>query len=124
RSPNGAGALAVWAPGGGPIDLPPNVGAPLAAGTLLVMQVHYHPHTDVAATPDTTHAQLRVTSTRPDYLLFTTGIGNFPAPMPGGDGLLPGPDDPASGPVFLIPATVHQHSESMQWTVPAQLNGA
>jgi hypothetical protein len=43
-------------------------------------------------------------------------IGNFKKPLAGGDGLLQGPDDPASGPEFLIPAGAPAHVESMLWT--------
>jgi hypothetical protein len=37
-----AGWLAAWAPGGQPVRAPDGVGAPLAAGSRVVMQVHYN----------------------------------------------------------------------------------
>jgi len=116
-----SGVLAVWAPGASPIELPSNIGYPLTPGTLLVMQIHYHPSGVPMADPDTTKFQMRLTDTKPEYYLVTAAIGNFPSPLPGGDGLLAGPDDPAGGPVFYIPANVKGHTESMQWTVPAGL---
>ncbi len=39
--------------------------------------------------------------------------------LPDGDGLQPGPDDPADGPAVLIPAGVSGHTETMRYTVPA-----
>ncbi len=116
-----AGVVAVWAPGALPVELPANVGYPVAPGTLLVMQIHYHPGGAPTADPDTTKVQLRFADQKPEYYLFTAGIGNFAAPMSGGDGLLPGPDDPASGPEFRVPANKKGHTESMQWTVPTTL---
>lgn len=113
--------LAAWAPGGLPTDYPSNVGAPLEAGTLLVMQVHYHPHVTTSLPPsDQTHFQMRLASAKPQYFAYTILPGNFSAAVDGaGDGLLPGPDDPASGPAFVIPAGASQHTETMQFTVPA-----
>jgi hypothetical protein len=43
-------------------------------------------------------------------------VGNFKRTLATGDGLLPGPDDPASGPEFLIPANATAHTETMLWT--------
>ncbi len=113
--------LAAWAPGGLPTDYPSNVGAPLDAGTLLVMQVHYHPHQAVAALPtDQTHFQMRLVATAPQYFAYTILPGNFRAPVDAsGNGLLPGPDDPSSGPAFVIPAGASDHTETMQFTLPA-----
>lgn len=116
-----SGVVAVWAPGALPVELPSNVGYPIAPGTLMVMQIHYHAAGARAVDPDTTKLQLRFTDQKPEYYLFTAGIGNFPAPASGGDGLLPGPDDPATGPEFRIPANKKGHTESMQWTVPSSL---
>jgi Copper type II ascorbate-dependent monooxygenase, N-terminal domain len=113
--------LAAWAPGGLPTDYPSNVGAQLDPGTLLVMQVHYHPHVTTALPPsDQTHFQMRLTSTKPEYFAYTILPGNFSGAVDGaGDGLLPGPDDPASGPAFVIPAGASDHTETMQFTFPA-----
>ena len=117
--------LAAWAPGGLPTDYPTNVGAPLAAGTLLVMQIHYHPHAlGAALDPDQTHFQMRLASAPPEYVALTILPGNFQNPVgPLGNGLLPGPDDPASGPEFVIPPGVSGHTETMQFTVPRTARG-
>ena len=112
--------LAAWAPGGLPTDYPSNVGAPLDAGTLLVMQVHYHPHQAIDSLPsDQTHFQMRLVSTAPQYVAYTILPGNFRAAVDAaGNGLLPGPDDPAAGLVFVIPAGASAHTETMQFTLP------
>jgi hypothetical protein len=115
RVPN-TDLLTAWTPGGVPLEYPPNIAAPIAAGSLLVMQVHYHPHSTTDSATDATRVQLRFSATPPDYDAVTALIGNFKGALAGGDGLLPGPDDPASGPAFIIPANASGHTETMQWT--------
>jgi hypothetical protein len=102
--------LTAWTPGGIPLEYPSNIAVPLSAGTLLVMQVHYHPHSATDVTSDATRLQLRFSDSAPAYEAVNALIGNFP----GGAGLLPGPDDPAKGPAFLIPANASAHTETMQ----------
>jgi hypothetical protein len=110
--------LHVWAPGGVPQELPSNIGVPLAAGSLMVMQIHYHPAGE-AADPDTTKVELRFTSDKPDYFLAAAiPVGNYPIPFGVGDGLQPGPNDGPFGPEFKVPANVADHTESMQLTMP------
>ncbi len=117
--------LAAWAPGGVPVEYPPNVGAELDPGTLLVMQVHYHPHSATATfAPDQSVFQMQFTDSVPAHMATTLLLGNFDSPVATsgsleGTGLLPGPDDPPSGPVFDIPPNVSAHTETMQVTVPA-----
>lgn len=111
--------LMAWTPGGVSLEYPSNVAAPVSAGSLLVMQVHYHPHSTTTAEDDITKVQLRFSDSAPQYRAITRLIGNFKAQAANGDGLLPGPDDPASGPQFLIPAGASAHTETMQWTYRA-----
>ena len=108
------GLLAAWAPGGVPEDLPSNIAASVAAGTLLVLQVHYHPHLDAPQVTDLTTVQLRFIDTKPEYNLVSALIGNFR----GAPQLLPGPHDPATGPAFAIPANASDHTETMNFTMP------
>jgi Copper type II ascorbate-dependent monooxygenase, N-terminal domain len=116
--------LAAWAPGGVPLEYPPNVAVPVAAGSLLVMQVHYHPHSETEAASDATTVQLRFGAAPPQYRAISKLIGNFRTGLPGGDGLLPGPGDPATGVSFLIPAGASGHTESMQLSfTSARLGG-
>jgi hypothetical protein len=114
--------LAAWAPGGQPSEYPPNVGVELDPGTLLVMQVHYHPVAG-GPRPDATSIELRYTQGLPEYRAIISLIGNDRATRPNGDGLQPGPNDPG-GVVFSIPPNVGGHTETMRLTVPQVLRGA
>jgi hypothetical protein len=109
--------LAVWTPGGNPVDLPPSIAMPLAPGAKIVMQIHYSPGGATAA-PDVTRVELRVGTTKPSYFLFTTAIGNFPTLQANGDGLQPGSYDPGGVPTFLIPKNAVGHREVMKLTIP------
>jgi hypothetical protein len=112
--------LTVWTPGGVPFELPDNIGTPVAANSLLVMQIHYHPHSQTFG-PDSTTVQLRFNPAQPAYYLATFGIGNYATQQSDGDGLQPGPDDRTSTPEFRIPANVAGHTETMLFTVPTGL---
>jgi hypothetical protein len=110
--------LAVWTPGGEPVDLPPNIAMPIAANSKVIMQIHYSPGGQTNSAPDVTKVQLRIGTTKPEYLLFTTAIGNYAAQQANGDGLQPGDNDPGGVPTFLIPKNVSNHIESMRATIP------
>jgi hypothetical protein len=104
--------VAVWTPGQEPFELPSNVGTPILPGSLLVMQIHYHP-LGPAAEPDLTRLQLRLGTSVPEYLLAPARpIGNFEEQLANGDGLM-------TGPSFEIPANAADHVEEMQFTMPA-----
>jgi len=111
-----ADLLMAWTPGGVPLEYPSNIAAPIAAGSLIVMQVHYHPHSTTTTVSEATTLQLRFSDTAPDYRAVTTLVGNFKTQLPSGDGLLPGPDDPASGPAFIFPSGESAHTETMKFT--------
>jgi hypothetical protein len=111
--------IAAWAPGGVPNEYPSNIGLPMAAGSKLVMQIHYHPAGATGA-PDSTQFQMRFTDVDPDYEAAIALIGNYTKAQPDGDGLLPGPDD-TNGPQFFIPAGAKGHTETMRFTVPSGL---
>ena len=108
--------LTAWTPGGIPLEYPSQIAAPVTAGSLLVMQVHYHPHSATDVATDATTLQLRFSDFAPKYNAVTALIGNFSKGLVAGDGLLPGPDDPTSGPAFVIPANASAHTETMQFT--------
>lgn len=110
-----ATVLGAWAPGAAPFDLPETIAIPVKANSLLVMQVHYHPH-GVTGGIDTTRLSLRLHPKKPEYLLENYLIGNAPEPWPGGDGLLPGPND-AGKVEFRIPANTAGHMERMRFTL-------
>jgi hypothetical protein len=111
-----------WAPGAFPFEFPPNVGTEVPAGSLFVMQIHYHP-AGQTADPDATKVELRFTDTAPEYRTRFALIGNFKTfDANKNTGLLPGPDD-TNGVEFRIPANKAGHTETMQYTVPATLGG-
>jgi len=115
--------LDVWTPGITPVDLPANIAIPLAASSKLIMQIHYSPGGAKVA-PDLTKVQLRTTAKKPEYLLFTTAVGNASLQLPTGDGLMPSPTDPGGTPRFEIPRNVRDHVERMQFTMPPRAVGA
>ena len=121
---SGTSLIAAWAPGGIPYEYPAGVAQQVQAGTRFVMQIHYHPHANATTDPDTTTFQYKLDTTPPQWIVAPTLIGNFAKAVDStGNGLLPGPDDPASGPAFLIPPDTANHVETMQFTLPSTING-
>ena len=120
----GASLVAAWAPGGVPTVYPKDVALPVQAGTRFVMQVHYHPHANASPEPDRTAFQVSYATGIPAYVVLTYLIGNFAQPVDAdGAGLLPGPNDPPSGPEFLVPKDTKGHVEKMQFVVPSTYQG-
>lgn len=114
----GSQLMGAWAPGADPLTLPEGVGMSMPKGSLVVMQIHYHP-AGTTADPDTTRFQLRVTKEKPKYGYNFYLLGNFDAPVNEyGFGLLPDPED-TKGVEFLVPANSKHHVETMQFTYPA-----
>lgn len=111
--------LDVWTPGMDPIQLPNDISMAIGPNALMIMQVHYSPGGPTAG-PDTTKVQFELGYTKPPYLLFTGAFGNFPAALPNGDGLQPGPND-RGAPEFRIPANVRDHTETMLASMPSSL---
>ncbi|MFN3200309.1 MAG: hypothetical protein ACE366_18065 [Bradymonadia bacterium] len=109
--------VAAWAPGGVPTELPENAAFPIQAGAKFVLQVHYHPLGDEPA-EDLTTTQLQILDHTPEYTAFTALLGNFDSLEGEADGLLPGMNDPAEGPAFMIPAGAEGHTERMAYTIP------
>ncbi len=111
----GGALVGAWAPGAFPFEAPPGSGIALEAGSLLVMQIHYHPLGQVAA-PDSTTLQLRWADTRPDHEAVLALVGNASS---GAEGLEAGPNDRTARAEFRIPAGVPDHTESIRYTLPA-----
>jgi hypothetical protein len=101
-------AIQSWLPGNPALELPTGVGIPVAPGTLVAIQVHYHPAG--GGGPDATSVALRLTDDKPAWR-YTLGVyGNSPGPP----NLQPDRDDPPdSGPVFVVPANIPDHVETM-----------
>jgi len=99
-----------WLPGNPALVLRESVGIPVAPGTLIIMQVHYHP-AGVGGT-DMTGVDLRVTDQAPAWNYQLGVYGNETNPKR----LRPEPDDPPTGAVFAIPANKVDHVETMDIT--------
>jgi hypothetical protein len=98
--------LGGWVPGMFPFEYPDGVGVELPAGSLLVMQIHYHPISQQVE-PDLTTIHMRTTSTPPPRRMRYLGFGNVTGPPR----LQAGPND--RGQVeFRIPADVADHTET------------
>jgi hypothetical protein len=112
--------VGAWAPGGVPEEFPSNAGIPLKAGSLLVMQVHYHPGGS-AGSPDSTKLEVAFTEEKPAYTVFPLLLGNASSEKAG---LLLGPDDRDGKAEFRIPANVAGHTEIMEYKISKGLLAA
>ena len=113
--------LGAWAPGAVPAVMPEDVGIQLTGGTKVVIQVHYHP-TRIKPEVDASTSVDMVFTDTPKIAGLLALIGNFKEAnldIAGGAGygLLPGPDDPATGPAFEIPPNVTAHTEAQRFLV-------
>jgi hypothetical protein len=113
---DGANLLGTWVPGAVPTVLPEDVGLPMPAGSRIILAYHYHP-TGSGDEVDQSSLALRWVDEKPPYEGLVDLLGNFPtAPS-----LEPGPNDPGGTAVFMIPANVSDHTETMSITIPAQV---
>lgn len=97
-----------WLPGNPALVLPDSVGIPVDPGTLIAIQVHYHPAG--GGGPDATSVSLRLGDEAPAWRYQLGVYGNASGPP----NLQPDPDDPPdTGPVFVIPANNPDHVETM-----------
>lgn len=119
---DGTQLLAAWAPGSVPNELPDNAGMPVTAGTLLVLQMHYHP-TGTSAEADKTSLQLMFNTQEPEWHSLVALIGNFNN-VGDAAGLLPGAGDKGDSVEFKVPAGTAAHTEAMWFESPANLFGA
>jgi hypothetical protein len=114
--------LGAWAPGGVPAVMPPGVGLQLTGGSKIVIQVHYHPTRVKPETDATTSIDLVYTDTpmKAGMLSLIGNFGEMDLKLAGGKGygLLPGPDDPKTGPAFVIPPNTTSHTETERFLVP------
>lgn len=108
-----ASLIGAWAPGSVPNETPEGTGMTITAGSLLVMQIHYHPAGRDAA-PDLTSLQLRWADTEPERHAVLALVGNASSKR---EGLEEGPNDEERA-RFFIPAGVADHTEAMHFDVP------
>lgn len=115
--------LGAWAPGALPALTPPGVALPLRGGARLVMQVHYHPTGAGIDVDDSTSVDLRFAREEPEYAGGLALLGNFDRANIEeaggfGFGLVAGPDDPETGPEFVIPPNAKAHTETLRLRIP------
>ncbi|MES2644395.1 MAG: hypothetical protein V4850_33220 [Myxococcota bacterium] len=111
---SGGQVLGVWVPGSPPLEYPEGSAITVAAGSRIVMQLHYHAGGRVAD-PDLTQVVLRWTDTAPEWTALVTAIGNASDETAG---LLPGVNDRMAGAEFRIPANKADHVETMAIPIP------
>lgn len=107
--------LGAWAPGAFPFEAPETTGIPVAAGSLIVMQIHYHPGGEVAD-PDVTSLEVRWADAPPERDAVLALLGNASSRN---EGLKRGPNDSTIQPEFVIPANVGDHTETIELDVDA-----
>lgn len=108
----GGELIAAWAPGAVPNETPEGAGIAVAAGTQIVMQIHYHPVGDIADV-DVSEVDIRWQDTPPEHRALLALVGNVSHRS---DGLQPGPNDDR-GVEFRIPAGATGHTETMEVNV-------
>jgi len=112
--------LLAWAPGVPPVDYGDETGLKVTKGARLVVQVHYHPSN--VSVKDRTAFELRALGGKPTWAAQVILLGNADDDR-GPIKLLPGPNDPAEGPRFVIPPNVAKHTESMEVVIPETIGG-
>ena len=113
--------LVAWAPGAQPVTFDEDTGMKIAKDAMLVMQVHYHP-AGTGPADDQSGVEIRRIEGKPSWAASILLAGNAES----ADGfikLLPGPNDPPSGPEFMIPANAPNHTESMELVLPDPSQG-
>jgi hypothetical protein len=105
-----------WSPGGVPTAYGENAALRVPKGAHLVLQVHYHP-IDTRTTGQLA-IELKNQLEPPARIAGFVLLGNAESGVDGLVKLLPGPSDPAEGVAFLIPSNAKAHTESMELTIP------
>ena len=112
--------LLAWAPGVPPTTYGEDTGLKVPKDARLIMQIHYHPN--AASIADQTKFELKAIEGTPSYVAQVILLGNAENDK-GPIKLLTGPNDPATGPAFVIPANVSNHTESMEIVLPETIEG-
>ena len=107
--------LIAWAPGGKPLELPPELGIELPPNSKILMEVHYSTG-GKQVEPDRTGLRLAMAPTTPPYAIVSWNIGNRGRLEPNGDGLQPGEGDVDGVVEFRVPANARDHVETMLTT--------
>lgn len=108
--------LLAWAPGVPPTYYGDDSGIKVPKGAKLVMQIHYHPHTDASAT-DQTGFELKALPGKPSFVSQILLVGNADTSDPKKLIHLV----PPSADRFLIPAGAEGHVEAMEVNIPEKI---
>lgn len=109
--------ILAWSPGGTTTTYGDGAALKIPKGAHIVMQVHYHPVQSDAT--GRMSVELRRLSAPPQRIAKFMLVGNA-ASKDDPVKLLPGPDDPESGPAFIIPANAKNHTETMEFELPQE----
>ena len=132
ESPLSAELIDAWAPGGNANRAPADSGQPIAANSLVIFDIHYHPTGGPAEVDSSTKLSLMISDAKPQYVSKVILLGNFAKPSitvpyvtsSGVADLIKQPDEAEAA--FLIPANAKGHIEEMTWkwklpTVPLKV---
>lgn len=114
--------LLAWSPGGTSTSYGDDTALRIPKGAHLVVQVHYHPL--AASTTGRLSVEVKTIPQAPVHIAEFVLIGNAENAQDRRSRLLPGPDDPQSGPEFLIPSNAKNHVEAMEVVIPVGLQRA
>ena len=121
----GYSLLGSWAPGGGPVTSPPDSGQPVKKGSVVVLDLHYHPLPSGREVDADTSYALQFADKTPKYIATPIFVGFADAKQKVHDEgefgvsdlkLQPGETTPE----FVIPPNVKDHVEefSVKWKLP------
>jgi hypothetical protein len=117
--------LGSWAPGAKPVTSPPDSGQPVKAGSVVVLDMHYHPLASGPETDDSTEYTLQFADSVPRYVASPIFMGFADAKQPvfddspmGVQQLLKQPGE--TEPAMVIPAGASDHVEewTFKWKLP------
>ena len=114
--------LLAWSPGGTATSYGENTALRIPKGAHLVVQAHYHPLAE--RTTGRMSIEVKAVPRQPEHVATFVLIGNAESADDRVNKLLPGPDDPPSGPEFLIPSNAKDHVESMEVLIPLGIRDA
>jgi hypothetical protein len=117
--------LGSWAPGGAPVNSPPDSGQPVKAGSVVVLDLHYHPIPSGPETDSATEYALQFADTTPKFVATPIFMGFADGKQPihnessyGTSDLVLQPGE--TTPEFIIPAGATKHVEEFthKWKLP------
>jgi hypothetical protein len=121
----GYSLLGSWAPGGGPVTSPTDSGQPVKAGSVVVLDMHYHPVPSGPETDKDTEYALQFADSIPKFVATPIFMGFADAKQKVHDDSMFGTADlllqpGETTPEFIIPAGEAHHVEewTFKWKLP------